>query len=145
MNGSTTAVDRPTQGEGYMSPGQLAYFRQLLQGLRQELEFRNRRNRVGMPVEQPCPADPVDQGALAWEWDQLFQGRMRSQRMLAQVHAALARIENGSYGYCELTGEPIGLQRLLSQPLANLSIEAQEHLEQRRRLARANGLDFHPT
>ncbi|BCR06816.1 RNA polymerase-binding transcription factor DksA [Desulfuromonas versatilis] len=123
-----------------MNPRQLAYFRELLLEQKRELEFHYRECSARMQAEHAHPADPIDQGVLATERELDCQRRLRNQRSLARIDAALQRIDDGSFGYCEETGEQIGLKRLLIQPLANLSVEAQEHLEQRQRLIRANGL-----
>lgn len=140
MNASVRKPYCPSEGELYMNPMQQRYFRNLLLGLQRDLEFRNRESSARMQAGQAPQADPIDQGVLATERDLLCQNRLRNQRILARVNSALARLEEGSYGYCEETGEKIGLKRLLIQPYANLSVEAQEHLEQRLRLSKATGL-----
>ncbi len=140
MNASVRKPYSPSEGELYMNPMQQHYFQNLLLGLQRDLEFKNRESSARMQAGHAPLADPIDQGVLAMERDLLCQNRLRNQRILARVNAALTRIEEGSYGYCEETGEKIGLTRLLIQPYANLSVEAQEHLEQRQRLSKATGL-----
>ena len=70
-----------------------------------------------------------------------FLSRKRQEQMLQQINAALRRIEEGNYGYCLVTGEEIGIQRLLAYPVATLSVEAQEQLESRQRLVSSTPLD----
>lgn len=140
MNASVRKPYRPSEGESYMNPRQLAYFRFLLLEQKRDLELKNRENSARMQAGQTPMADPIDQGVLAAERDLLCQNRLRNLRLLARVNAALARIADGSFGYCEETGEQIGLERLLIHPFANLSVEAQELLEHRQRLVKLNGL-----
>lgn len=131
---------RPTDDEPYMNPKQLAYFRQLLLRQRRELAARARDSMHSMRAGAPQAADPVDQGLVAAERDFFCQARRRHVRLLARIEEALARIEEGNYGYCEETGEAIGLQRLLAQPAATFSVEAQERIERLERLARSQGV-----
>jgi len=130
----------PTDDEPYMNPKQLAYFRQLLIRQRRELTAQARDSMHQMRAGTPKEADPIDQGVVAAERDFFCQARLRHDRLLARVEEALVRIEEGSYGYCEETGEAIGLKRLLAQPAATLSVEAQERIERLQRLARSQGL-----
>ncbi|MHB1398741.1 MAG: TraR/DksA family transcriptional regulator [Trichloromonadaceae bacterium] len=140
MSASVRKPYCPNEGEQYMNPMQQRYFHNLLLGLRRDLEFNNRESSARMQAGQAPQPDPIDQGVLETERDLLCQNRLRNQRILTRVNAALSRLDEGSYGYCEETGEKIGLKRLLIQPYANLSVEAQEHLEQRQRLSNATGL-----
>ena len=131
---------RPADDEPYMNPKQLAYFRQLLIRQRRELTAQARDSMYQMRAGTPKEADPIDQGVLAAERDFFCHVRLRHDRLLARIEEALARIEEGSYGYCEETGEAIGLKRLLAQPAATLSVEAQERMEGLQRLARSQGM-----
>jgi len=131
---------RPADDEPYMNPKQLAYFRQLLIRQRRELTAQARDSMYQMRAGTPKEADPIDQGVLAAERDFFGHVRLRHDRLLARIEEALARIEEGSYGYCEETGEAIGLKRLLAQPAATLSVEAQERMEGLQRLARSQGM-----
>lgn len=132
---------RPTDDEPYMNPKQLAYFRQLLLCQRKDLTAQARDSLHMLRSGSPKEADPVDQGQVAAERDFFCQARLRHIRLLARVEEALVRIEEGSYGYCEETGEAIGLKRLLAQPAATLSVEAQERIERLQRLARSQGMN----
>lgn len=132
---------RPADDEPYMNPEQLAYFRQLLIRQRRELTAQARESMYQMRAGTPKEADPIDQGVVAADRDFFCQARLRHDRLLARVEEALARIEEGSYGYCQETGEAIGLRRLLAQPAATLSVEAQERIERLQRLARSQGMN----
>lgn len=120
---------RPSEEEPYMCPGHLAYFRQkLLEWRRQVLQESQgalERIRTGRSRE----GDLVDQGLAETDLTLDLATRERYRNLLEQIDAALARIEEGNYGFCEETGEEIGLRRLEARPLATLSIEAQERLE----------------
>jgi len=132
---------RPADDEPYMNPKQLAFFRQLLIRQHKELSAQARDSMHQMRAGTPKEADPIDQGVLAAERDFFCQARLRHNRLLARVEEALVRIEEGSYGYCEETGEAIGLKRLLAQPAATLSVEAQERIERLQRQARSQGMN----
>ena len=79
------------------------------------------------------PSDPMDRATLEEEYALELHTRDRERKLLAMVQAALWRIDNGTYGYCEETGKPIGLARLLARPTATLCLEAQERRESSRR------------
>jgi DnaK suppressor protein len=124
-----------------MSPKQLAYFRRLLIRRRRESTVQARDSRHRMRAGIPKEADPLDQGMVAAEQDFFCEAHLRHDRLLVRIEEALDRIEEGSYGYCEESGEEIGLKRLLAEPAATLSVEAQERLERRQRLVRSQGMD----
>jgi DnaK suppressor protein len=120
---------QPSESEAFMNPLQVQYFRGRLEqaraALRQELE--------GIPqVESQDGSREGDQTDLAsadTERDFELRNRERIQTMLRQTDQALARLENGTFGICEDTGEPIGLRRLMAQPTTALSLEAQVERE----------------
>lgn len=121
---------RPSAIEPYMNPRQLEYFRARLLELRKnaQQEYENTFSR--MKEERERDADIIDQGSLEADIQMDFHTRERSLRLLTEIDRALARIEDGTYGYCEETEEEIGLRRLEARPLATLCIEAQEKREQ---------------
>ena len=131
---------RPTDDEPYMSPKQLAYFRQLLIRQRRELAAQAREGMHQIRSGTTKEADPIDQGVVTAERDFFCQAHLRHNRRMARIEEALARIEKGNYGYCEETGEAIGLKRLLAQPTATLSVEAQERMERLERLVSSLGM-----
>ena len=117
----------------YMNSEQLEFFRQRL--LSQKTEIA--RNALAMTEqlrEVDAPSDDADRATLEEERTLALRVRDREHKLLGKIDAALLRIEDGSYGYCEETGEPIGLPRLLARPTATLTIEAQERRERRQKL-----------
>jgi DnaK suppressor protein len=118
---------RPSPTEEFMNPLQVAYFRQKLLASRAALL----RELGAIPVVEETVRDGDQADQASAEVDREFEvlNRERTRMLLGRVDQALARIENGTYGYCEHTGEPIGLKRLEAQPTATLSIEAQERQE----------------
>lgn len=121
---------RPNQDEPFMNERQREYFRQKLQSWRDELlhDSDNTRDQLGNG-DRPG-ADFADQASNETEQAFELRNRDRERKLIAKIGEALERIENGTYGYCAETGNPIGLARLEARPIAALSIEAQERLEQ---------------
>ncbi|MEZ5863409.1 MAG: RNA polymerase-binding protein DksA [Geminicoccaceae bacterium] len=124
---------RPTEDEPYMNPRQVEYFRRKLLAWRDELVRGS-----GLTLKQLQADDSRLSDASDWasaEVQRAFELRTRDRerKLLSKIEAALRRIEDGSYGYCEETQEPIGLKRLDARPIATLSIEAQERHERRER------------
>lgn len=116
----------------YMNPSQLAYFRQLLVRMRDEM-LRNVTTTSEHLRESEEMPDPADRATQEEEHSLELRTRDRERKLLHKIEGALQRIEQGEYGYCEETGEPIGLKRLLARPTATLTLEAQERHEQRER------------
>jgi DnaK suppressor protein len=117
----------------YMSKQQLAFFKHRLLELQNEL-----RENAGATTEHlreiSVAPDPADRATLEEEHALELRTRDRERKLLKKVQAALMRIEDGSYGYCEETGEPIGIQRLMARPTATLTIEAQERRELKQKM-----------
>ena len=113
----------------YMNPEQLAFFRQLLLDHRDEVteHLDALRKDITTPPEQ---GDETDKASLEEEKALLLRQADRESKLLNKIYAALERIENDDYGYCAETGEPIGLQRLLLRPTAELSMEAKQLQEE---------------
>ncbi|GBD42754.1 RNA polymerase-binding transcription factor DksA [bacterium HR40] len=124
---------RPSEDEPYMNPRQLEYFRRKLLRWREEIlrgsDLTLRQLREG---DERLPDVTDWASAETFRYYEL-RTRDRERKLLAKIDAALRRIEEGTYGYCEETGEPIGLRRLEARPIATLSIEAQERHERRER------------
>jgi RNA polymerase-binding protein DksA len=137
---STTVIDLPTEEEllampesEYMNERQLAFFRERLRQLEQEIL-----NNAGATTEhlretQFVP-DPADRATIEEEHALELRTRDRERKLLKKVQQSIARIESGEYGWCEETGEPIGIPRLLARPTATLSLEAQERREMRQKM-----------
>ncbi len=117
-----------------MNPRQLNYFRNLLLDLDRRLRHEESSLAFNLQWDEPVPADPLDRGVQMSDRDFSLTSKIRKRQLLAQIHAALTRIESGDYGYCQESGEPIGLRRLQILPFATLSVESQELLERSRRL-----------
>jgi DnaK suppressor protein len=119
-------------GSEYMSPAQLDYFRRKLQSLETELRV-NAGETTEHLRETVLVPDPADRATIEEEHSLELRTRDRERKLIKKVEQAIARIGAGDYGYCEETGEPIGLQRLLARPTATLSVEAQERRELRQK------------
>lgn len=117
----------------YMNSQQLAFFENRLRELEQEILANAGATTENLRETQFVP-DPADRATIEEEHALELRTRDRERKLLKKVQQSLALIESGEYGWCEETGEPIGLQRLLARPTANLSLEAQERREKRQKL-----------
>lgn len=120
---------QPQMGEAYMSPAQLEHFRMILQAWKRELMEEVDRTVHHMQDEASNFPDPNDRATQESEFGLELRTRDRERKLLKKIDSALERIEDGTYGYCEETGEEIGLKRLEARPVATLSLEAQERRE----------------
>ncbi len=117
----------------YMNEAQLAFFRQRLLELRAQL--LNNADDTGQHLrENEVTTDPSDRATLEEEYTLELRTRDRERKLLKKVEKSIKQIDDGSYGYCDETGEPIGVARLLARPTATLSIEAQERRERVQKL-----------
>ena len=126
----------PSEDEEFMNPMQMEYFRQMLLNWRSELiqeagETLNNLNSGNL--QQP---DMADRASLETDHQLELRTRDRERKLIIKIDEALSRIENGTYGFCEDTDEPIGLKRLMARPIAVLSLEAQERHERQERTHR---------
>jgi DnaK suppressor protein len=121
----------PKRGEQYMSKDQLEHFRRILQNWKQDLMMEVDRTVSHMKDEAANFPDPNDRATQEEEFSLELRTRDRERKLIRKIDEALARIEDGSYGYCLETGEQIGVKRLEARPVATLSIEAQERRERR--------------
>ena len=120
---------RPKKGEEYMSSGQLKHFATVLKAWKAELMEEADRTVHHMQDEASNFPDPNDRATQESEFGIELRTRDRERKLLKKISSALARIEDGSYGFCEETGEEIGLQRLEARPVATLCVDAQERRE----------------
>ena len=120
---------KPRRGEEYMSPTQLEHFREILNAWKRELMFEVDRTVHHMQDEAANFPDPNDRATQESEFGLELRTRDRERKLLRKIDSAIARIDDGSYGYCEETGEEIGLKRLEARPVATLCLEAQERRE----------------
>ncbi len=117
----------------YMNASQLEFFRLKLATLKEDI-LKNASETTEHLRENILVPDPADRATIEEEHALELRTRDRERKLLKKVEQALARIESGDYGWCEETGEPIGLSRLIARPTANLSLEAQERRELRQKL-----------
>ena len=120
---------RPSDDEPFMSPVMKAYFRQKLLSWRAELLHESTETLHNLQdggIQEP---DIADRASAETERSLELRTRDRERKLIAKIDEALERIANDSYGYCEETGEPIGVRRLDARPIATLSLEAQERHE----------------
>ena len=119
----------PTEEEEYMNPMQLAFFRKKLLEWRAELQRETAATYEKFMAGREKDSESTDQGKHEEETAFEIRTRDRYRKLMKKIDGALARIDEGSYGYCEETGEPIGIRRLEARPVATLCIEAQERHE----------------
>ena len=115
---------------------QQEYFREKLIAWKQEILAESRETLATLQAESTNHPDLADRASSETDRSIELRARDRQRKLIAKIDAALQRIEEGTYGYCEETGEPIGLNRLDARPIATLSIEAQERHERRERVYR---------
>ena len=129
-------IYRPTDREPFMNERQQEYFRLKLLGWREDILKVARETLQNLQDDNQNHPDLADRASS--ETDRAIELRAgdRQRKLIAKIDAALQRIEDGAYGYCEETGEPISLKRLEARPIATLSIEAQEQHERRERVYR---------
>lgn len=129
MGVTLTKGYQPSEKEEYMNPKQLEYFRQKLLAWREELIEESRETIDHLKEENWHEPDIADRASLETEAGVELRTRNRYLKLISKIDKALKRIEAGEYGYCEETGDPIGIKRLEARPIATLSIEAQERHE----------------
>ncbi|MBE7218286.1 MAG: RNA polymerase-binding protein DksA [Caulobacteraceae bacterium] len=133
---ATAITYRPTDDEPFMSERQLKYFRDKLLKWKDDI-LRESRETVGhLQTETENHPDIADRASSETDRALELRTRDRQRKLINKIDSAIRRIEDGSYGYCEDTGEPIGLARLDARPIATLSLEAQERHEKRERVHR---------
>lgn len=126
----------PDDSEDYMSGRQLDYFRMLL------LEWKRSIHNAAETTLQSLQDGPIrepdlnDRASSETDWGIELRTRDRQRKLIAKIDAALRRIDAGEYGYCEVTGDPIGLKRLIARPVATMTVEAQEAHERREKISR---------
>ncbi len=120
---------KPARGEEYMSDEQLEHFREILSAWKSELIVEVDRTVHHMQDEAANFPDPNDRATQESEFGLELRTRDRERKLLRKIDSALTRIDDGSYGFCDKTGEEIGLKRLEARPVATLSLEAQERRE----------------
>jgi DnaK suppressor protein len=127
---------RPAENEPFMNDRQVEYFRRKLHAWKAELMSDTRDTVQGMKDQTRNIPDIADRASEETDRALELRTRDRQRKLVAKIDAALRRIDDGEYGYCEITGEPISLKRLDARPIATMSLEAQERHERREKVHR---------
>jgi RNA polymerase-binding transcription factor len=127
---------RPTLKEAFMNERQQEYFREKLMNWRNDILVETKGTLHNLQIDNEVQADAADRASSETDRAIELRARDRQRKLVAKIDSALKRLETGTYGYCEETGEPIGLKRLDARPVATLSVEAQERHERRERVYR---------
>jgi DnaK suppressor protein len=125
---------KPSEDEPFMNDRQREYFRRKLLAWKEEILRESRETLVVLQNENENHPDLADRASSETDRAIELRARDRQRKLISKIDAALGRIDDGTYGYCEETGEPIGLKRLDARPIATLSVEAQERHEKRERV-----------
>ena len=127
---------RPSEDEPFMNERQRDYFRDKLLRWKEEILREARETLAHLQSENENHPDLADRASSETDRSIELRARDRQRKLIAKINAALARLDDGTYGYCEETGEPISLRRLEARPIATLSIDAQERHERKEKVHR---------
>ena len=127
---------RPTENEPFMNPRQREYFRRKLENWRDDILRESRETLENLQEESQNHPDMADRASSESDRALELRTRDRQRKLISKIDAALKRIDDNTYGYCEETGDPIGIARLDARPIATLSLEAQEMHERREKVYR---------
>jgi len=127
---------RPHADEPFMGPQQLEYFRDKLLAWKDAIYREAAGTLNHLQADSLREADLTDRASSETDWSIELRTRDRQRKLIAKIDAALRRIEEGEYGYCEVTGEPISLGRLEARPIATMTVEAQERHERNEKVSR---------
>jgi DnaK suppressor protein len=136
MPGLKEKIYRPSDKESFMNERQREYFRERLLAWKEDILREARETLQHLQDENQNHPDLTDRASSETDRAIELRARDRQRKLIAKIDAALSRIDDGTYGYCEETGEPISLRRLEARPIATLSVEAQERHERRERVYR---------
>ncbi len=127
---------RPSPDEPFMSLRQQAYFRRKLLQWKEAILREAQGTLSQLQIDSLREPDLTDRASSETDWSIELRTRDRQRKLVAKIEAALRRIDEGEYGYCDVTGEPISLARLEARPIATMTIEAQERHERNERVSR---------
>ena len=127
---------RPSASEEFMNPRQQAYFRRKLLDWKESILRESRDTLAQLQVDSLREPDVTDRASSETDWGIELRTRDRQRKLIAKIDAAIRRIDEGEYGYCEVTGEPISLARLEARPVATMTVEAQERHERNEKVSR---------
>jgi len=119
-----------------MNPRQQAYFRRKLQDWKESILRESRETLNQLQVDSLREPDVTDRASSETDWGIELRTRDRQRKLISKIDAAIRRIDEGEYGYCEVTGEPISLARLEARPVATMTVEAQERHERNEKVSR---------
>ncbi len=127
---------RPLPDEPFMGPRQTLYFRRKLQLWKESILVEAKETLAQLQSDSLREPDITDRASSETDWSIELRTRDRQRKLISKIDAALRRIEEGEYGYCEVTGEPISLARLEARPIATMTVEAQERHERNEKISR---------
>ena len=127
---------RPSADEPFMGPRQQAYFRRKLLQWKDSILEEAKGTLAQLQTDSLREPDITDRASSETDWSIELRTRDRQRKLISKIDAALRRIEEGEYGYCEVTGEPISLARLEARPIATMTVEAQERHERNEKVSR---------
>jgi DnaK suppressor protein len=127
---------RPVEGESFMNDRQLEFFRRKLVNWKNDLMLDSKETIEGLQDNTRNIPDITDRASEETDRALELRTRDRQRKLVSKIDAALRRIDEGEYGYCEMTGEPISLKRLDARPIATMTLEAQESHERREKVHR---------
>ncbi|MES2904781.1 MAG: RNA polymerase-binding protein DksA [Pseudomonadota bacterium] len=127
---------RPSEGEEFMNPHQQAYFLAKLKAWKEAIVDESRATMAQLQVDSLREPDMADRASSETDWSIELRTRDRQRKLIAKIDAAVRRLYEGEYGYCDVTGDPISLARLEARPIATMTLEAQEKHERIERVSR---------
>lgn len=131
-----SASYRPSDKEPFMNPKQQEYFRRKLLAWKEEILRESKETLQHLQEDSLREPDITDRASSETDWSVELRTRDRQRKLIAKIDAALERLRLGEYGYCEVTGEPISLERLEARPIATMTLEAQERHERAEKVQR---------
>lgn len=126
----------PSDGEEFMCPEQRAYFLHKLRDWKESIIDESRATMAQLQVDSMREPDVADRASSETDWSIELRTRDRQRKLIGKIDAAIRRLYEGEYGYCEVTGDPISLARLEARPIATMTLEAQEKHERVERVSR---------
>lgn len=126
---------RPSADEEFMNDQHLAYFKRALEQWKQDIIGESQETLAHLQDGPIQEADMNDRASSETDWGLELRTRDRQRKLTSKIDSALRRIEEGEYGYCQVTGEPISLERLEARPIATMSVEAQEAHERKEKIS----------
>jgi DnaK suppressor protein len=127
---------KPSEDEPFMNARQLAYFKQKLIDWKEDILRESQGTLTTLQNEPLREPDLTDRASSETDWSIELRTRDRQRKLISKIDSALRRIEEGEYGFCEVTGEPISLGRLEARPIATMTVEAQERHERHEKISR---------